>query len=231
MKDLFYKPIRVSSKDENILFWGCLHHGHNPEKWDVPLWKRRGFNSVEEHDYTEIKNWNSRANDNTIGFLLGDTVFGKGAEERLENLFNQLVFKQLYVMPGNHFSGWKQHFEKCYENLKYIYSEENEKIVKSVEFVPNYLEAFINGQSVVMSHYPILSFNGQGSGSWHLFSHVHGSLDNSEIGKLYLKTMKVLETSVEKNPFPLTFREVRAALQNKEVKSPDHHGPHTQNPF
>jgi len=99
MKDLFYKPIKVKEKDENILFWGCLHHGHNPEKWDVPLWKRRRFNSVEEHDYTEIKNWNSRANENTIGFLLGDTIFGKGSAERLEVLFKRLVFKQLFIMP------------------------------------------------------------------------------------------------------------------------------------
>lgn len=230
MKDLFYKPIKVNSKDENILFWGCLHHGHNPEKWDVPLWKRRGFDSVEEHDYIEIKNWNSRANQETIGFLLGDTVFGKGAAERLEILFNRLVFKDLYVMPGNHFSGWKQHFENCEYNTR-LFGDEDGYPHKKVIFIPNYLEAFINGQAVVMSHYPILSFNGQGGGAWMLHAHTHGSLQNSEIGKLYYKNTKALEVSVEVNPFPLSFKEIRKELQNKEVKSPDHHGKETQNPF
>ena len=77
----------------------------------------------------------------------------------------------------------------------------------------------------------LLSFNGQGGGAWHLHAHTHGSLTNSEIGKLYYKNTKVLEVSVEVNPFPLTFKEIRAALQNKVIESPDHHGPHTQNPF
>lgn len=226
MKNFFYEPIKISGKDKNILFWGCLHIGHACEKWEVPLYKRRGFESLQEHDETLIKNWNSKANHETVGFLLGDNVFGRGAAERLESLFERLNFNILYVMPGNHYSGWRQHFLKCENNVKFLW--EGQKIIY---FVPNYLEAFINGQSVVMSHYPILSFNGQGRSSWMIFCHVHNSLGNSEVGKLYLKNYKVLEVSPEIHKFPLDFGEIRAELQNKILHTPDHHGPHTQNPF
>lgn len=128
-------------------------------------------------------------------------------------------------MPGNHYAGWRQIFEHCQENIYKI--NDNKKVI----FVPNYLEAFVNGHPVVMSHYPILSWNGQGKGSFMLYAHVHGSLQKSELGRLYQKTTKSLEVSVDVNKYPLDFSEVRAALENKKIKQVDHHGSETQNPF
>ena len=58
VKGLFYQPVKVDAKNHQILFWGCLHYGHDP-KWDIPIWKRRGFNSSAEHDEAIINNWNS----------------------------------------------------------------------------------------------------------------------------------------------------------------------------
>lgn len=220
MKDVFYKPVKVSSTDHDVLFWGCMHYGHDP-KWDVPIWKTRGYNSSEEHDEGLIKNWNSKANKNTIGFLLGDTIFGHMADERLLKLFNRLTFKELYILPGNHQAGYKQLLDSCDGNN--IKAQLVDGYEKTIHFVPNYLEVVVNGQAIVCSHFPILSWNAQAKGSYHLFAHVHGNLGRSELGRLYLSTGLNYEVSVEVNPFPLTFGEIRAIMRSKKQTVPDHH--------
>ena len=224
MKSLFYKPIKIKHPDEDILFWGCIHKNHKCERWDNPLWKQRGYNSVEEHDRKNIENWNSKASSYTIGVLLGDNLFGSGGKSAFDDLINSLTFKWLYAMPGNHYSGWWQAFESAEQNILQ-YGE------KTVIFLPNYAEFIVNGQSVVCSHYPHISWNGQGGGSYMLYSHVHGNLDKSELGRLYVKTGRNMEVSVEKYPSPVNFKEIRGFMSNREVTSPDHHDKSTQNPF
>ena len=225
MKNLYYTPVRVDNKNHKILFWGCLHYRHNP-KWDIPIWKMRGFNSSEEHDLAIIERWNMKASDSTVGFLLGDTVFGYNAETALKDMIeNRLMFKELYIMPGNHQAGWKQLFESCAGNI--YYAAHGGKVV----FVPNYLEAYVNGQPIVMSHYPILSWNGQGKGSWMLYSHVHGSLGRSELGRIYQANGRSREVSVEMAKEPLTFGELKSELERKPKWSPDHHAEAGSTPF
>lgn len=225
IKELFYKPVNERGKDKDFLFWCCMHSGHDP-KWAVPLWKMRGYDSAEAHTQGTKDAWNSKATNDTVGFLLGDTMFGANGYERLKQLFYDLKFKRLYVMPGNHQAGWKQVFESCEENVFKINSG------KEVIFVPNYLEAYVNGQSIVMSHYPVLSWNGLADGAWMLFGHVHGSLVKSELGRMYLeKAGRVLEVSVETAPTPLTFGEIRAKMKAKNVEEIDHHVKGIQNPF
>ncbi len=224
MKSTFYRPVTESAKNHEILFWGCLHYRHNPS-WENPIWKMRGFNSSEEHDQAIIQNWNSKASDKTIGFLLGDTVFGKDGASTLMHLAQALQYSKLYIMPGNHQAGWKQLFESVDQNI-YKSPHGGEMI-----FVPNYLEAYVNGQPIVMSHYPILSWNGQGKGSWMLFSHVHGSLGKSEIGKMYVSRGYAREVSVEMASSPLTYGEIHAEMRQRQWFSPDRHDAAGSTPF
>jgi calcineurin-like phosphoesterase family protein len=226
MKGLFYLPVRVEAKNHEILFWGCLHYRHNP-KWELPIWKRRGYESSAEHDEGIVRNWNSKATEKTVGFLLGDVMFGYGGEEEFIKLMNRLNFWRVFVMSGNHQSGWKQAFESVKDNTLYLNGHKKEVI-----FVPNYLEAYVNGQAFVCSHYPLLSWNGASKNSIMLFSHVHGSLSNSELGRMYLeKGGRVLEVSVEASPYPLTYGEVINLVKNKSEFKTDHHTSETKNPF
>ena len=219
MKDVFYKPVKITAKDHDVLFQGCLHYGHECKNWDTPLWKLRGYNSSFEHDEGLIKNWNSKANASTIGFLLGDTIFGHNADERLLSLFRRLDFKELYVLPGNHQAGYKQLLETVQDNILLPGASE----YKKVHFVPNYLETVVNGQAIVMCHYPILSFNGMAKGAYHIYAHVHGNLGRSELGRLYQNTGLTYEVSVENCPSPITFGELRAEMRKKVQSTPDHH--------
>lgn len=228
MKSIFYKQLSIKGDDDNILFWGCTHFNHNTYHWSNPLCIQRGYKSHQEHDEALIRNWNAKSNKDTVGFLLGDVAFGSGgrdAEEMVSSVFEQLNYRHLYVLPGNHTAGWRQLFEKSNDGVIQFGD-------KTVFFCPNYIEAKINGKSVAMSHYPILSWNGQGGGSYFLHAHVHGNLKLSEVGRAYLEAKsRSLEVSVEIWPSPPSFKEIRAILKERDKVSFDGHNENTKNPF
>lgn len=215
MKSLFYRPIKVSGSPDNIFFWSDTHFNHRCEHWQVPLWKARGFKSVDEHTEGLINRWNYKITPDSVAFHLGDFIFGFNSIDNFKSIVQRLNFKELYIMPGNHNSGWKQVFEEQKGNIWYINSN------KRVIFIPNYLEVVAGNNFLVLSHYPILSFNSQAKGAICLYGHVHGNLAKNEIGQLY-KQARTLEVTVENAAFPLSLREVQKAVGN-EIVSFDHH--------
>jgi calcineurin-like phosphoesterase family protein len=223
MKDYFYKPIKIQDKEDNIFFWSDLHLGHACTSWDVPLYVKRGFKTLEEHDSTLIKRWNEKIKIESTVFNLGDMLFGNNGLERLKGILEILNFKKMFLLFGNHMAGTKQLFESINENIYEVNSE------KTVIFCPNYLESYINGYPCVLSHYAIASFNGQSKGSYMIHGHSHGSLANSDFGKMLYKA-RILDVGVENCSYPISFREIR----NKFKKDPisfDHHTKQTSNPF
>ncbi len=222
----FWEPIKFDHTD--IWFWSDMHIGHKCESWAVPLWENRCFKSVEEHDKTLIERWNTNIKDNSIVFHLGDIMFGTKGEERLETLISNLKFKELYVLGGNHHAGFKQLLQKslCQEDgIRFLHIGD-----KKVYFVSNYFEIIVCGQPIVLSHYPIASWNGQSKGSWMIHGHCHGNLYKSEIGKILYKC-KIMDVGVENCPKPISFSGIRTAFKVKENLTFDHHTKQTKNPF
>jgi calcineurin-like phosphoesterase family protein len=216
MKFLFYQPVKVTAKNQNVCFWSDTHFNHRCEHWEIPLWKARGFDSVEAHNEGLISRWNEKSNQDTIFFHLGDFIFGYNSIVHFKEIIRRLNFRDLYIMPGNHNSGWKQVFEEQYGNIWKLSD------TKRVIFVPNYLEAIVNGQQLVMSHYPILSFNGQAKNAICLYGHVHGNLIKNEIGKLY-KQARTFEVCVENCSSPATFDEITRLFKSQPSLTFDHH--------
>jgi calcineurin-like phosphoesterase family protein len=120
MKDFFYKPLKIEDKEDNIFFWSDMHLGHRCQSWTEPLYVKRGFKTLEEHDVSLVKRWNERVSHNSIVFNLGDMLFGNDGYQRLLNYFEMLNFKTMYLLFGNHTAGTKQVFESlqdtnCYQ--------------------------------------------------------------------------------------------------------------------
>lgn len=216
MKDLFYKPVEVKDKEENIFFWSDLHLGHKCTHWEKPLYVQRGFKSLEEHDVTLVKRWNEKISINSTVFNLGDMLFGHNGFERLVNYFEMLNFKTMYLCFGNHNAGMKQVFESIEENVFDVNSE------KRVVFCPTYFEANVNGTHCILSHYAIASFNKQGKGAFMIHGHSHGNLYKSELGKLLYRA-RIIDVGVENCPSPISFRELKNKFKSEPV-SFDHHG-------
>jgi calcineurin-like phosphoesterase family protein len=226
LSNYFWEPIKIEHTD--VWFWSDMHLGHKCEHRETPLWKKRGFNSVEEHDETLIERWNDNIGEESEIFHLGDIMFGSNGEERLEEVLNKLTFKTLYLFSGNHSAGYKQLLSKSSEEngVRYL-GFGNKKIY----FVPNYLEIIVCGQPIVLSHYPLVSWNGQAKGSWMIHGHCHGNLWNSDIGKTLYIHCKIRDVGVEEVSEPISFSQLRMRFKEKENKTFDHHTKDTLNPF
>lgn len=204
-------------KFTNTLFWGCLHLDHACESWDTPLWKQRGFSSVQDHNESLISAWNKKADQNTVGFLLGDTMFGLGGPEKFLKFIRRLNGSEFFIMKGNHRAGFPD------VNVDSVSG-------KKINPICDYYEAKAGKKFLVLCHYPILSWNKQAHGSYMLYSHVHGNLSKSELGKSYENSgLRCLEVSVEGSiktfgsAQPFSFEEIDGILSKRGIKTLDHH--------
>ena len=85
------KTLKLNTSNSNILWGSDFHFGHDPIHWDVPLWKMRGWDSVEESNESIINNVNARFESFNnfklnILILLGDVYIPSRKEGRREGL-------------------------------------------------------------------------------------------------------------------------------------------------
>lgn len=234
----------LHSPESRVFFTSDMHYGQACESWDIPLWKNRGYNSLQEHDAAMIQGWNGRITDNDIVFHLGDFTFGRNAEANMQFLLENLHYKELYLLFGNHYAGIKQFFNKYlnysidkYYRLGFIGKVTNVGVETEKQhnayLVPNYYEIFVNKTPAVLSHYPILSWNGAGKGeNIHLFGHSHGNLGNSGgwIKDNYLAG-RCMDVGVDAVGSPLDFDEIMKILGDRPAIKVDHHNQTTSSPF
>lgn len=127
-------------------------------------------NRTLEHDQLIINNWNKVVTNSDTVYVLGDIgrIGGNKDNEYLCRCLSVLKGKKVCVL-GNHDDNLKD------IRLKQLFVE----VCDYKEIVDNY-----NGMShkLVLSHYPILFWNGQHKGWIHLYGHVHMS-DEWEVYK------------------------------------------------
>lgn len=215
----------IKFNQNNIYFFGCLHYGHDKSF----IYQKRGFSSIQEHDKVLTERWNNKITNNDIIFLLGDTMFGKSGKQGFLDLINSLNGKEYFIMPGNHHAGLNDLFKdiiNCKDNvnssrLDYVGRlTYNINLDKIIYLIPNYYEAIINGQFIVLSHYPILCHNQYKHGSFMLHSHVHGNLkDSLPTGR----KGKILDCGPESIKEPLSLHEISQIMEEKPVWGESHH--------
>jgi calcineurin-like phosphoesterase family protein len=198
---------------ENVYFWSDIHYSHAQPFILEP----RGFKTVWESDKELLNRLNKKVGKNDILFLLGDTVLAKqNSFDKLEELFGNINCETIFCMGGNHFGGLKRFVEKYWvgTNTEFMFHELDFR-GKRIKIISNYFEIEVCGQFIVLSHYPILSWNKKPRSSFALFGHVHGGLNKSEECEFYIKG-KVLDVGVESCPEPISFNEVCAYMENRK---------------
>lgn len=216
--------------NDNIFFYSDIHGKHGKDF----ILKPRGFSTPDEALDTLISNWNSIVTNNDICFLLGDTVVGAGpdGEKVFQEIISRLNCKEIYIMPGNHFSGFSALFNR-YLDMDYTIDRYYRLSIpipsqdKIIHLIPNYYEIYVKNQFIILNHYPILSFNGQSKNSIHIYGHCHNNLIKSNIGKEYVKG-RVLEVSPESvGNFPLSFADIMLKIGSRVAIKTDHHDKNT----
>lgn len=115
-----------------------LHFGHDKEF----IWGPRGFNSVEEHDQTIIKNWNEIVSDEDEVWVLGDLMLNDN-DAGIRKL-NQLK-GNIRILYGNHDSATRV---QLYANIRPTI------LGMGLAYILKY-----RGYSFYLSHYPTLTSN------------------------------------------------------------------------
>lgn len=145
------------------------HFGHDK----VRVLDRRPFETLEQMDAHMVSIWNQKVRkkkDEVI--ILGDFCLGKG--ERVNELLSCLNGKK-YLITGNHDG---------------IFLRDKKLDTSLFEWIKPYAELHDNNRKVVLSHYPIICYNGQyhGKTTYMLYGHVHNTKDYENVQRFVKET-------------------------------------------
>lgn len=122
----------------------------------IPIEQTRPFNTLEEMNEALVKNINDNVGRDDILIHLGDWSFG--GFENIQLFWDKLICKNIHLILGNH----DHHIEKHRGNSNDLFLS-----------VSHYKEISYMGETLVLMHYPITSWNGLRKGYIHVHGHCH----------------------------------------------------------
>lgn len=132
----------------NVWFTADTHFGHAA----IIRMCNRPFSSIEEHDAHLVSMWNSVVGPRDQVYFLGDFAH-KADPDGARRIFNKLNGHK-HLIIGNH-------DKAATKSLAWTTQQER-------------MNLKINGDRIVLDHYPGRSWLGSAGGSYQLYGHVHG---------------------------------------------------------
>lgn len=206
--------------NRQVFFTSDWHYNHSQPF----LWEARGYKSIQEHNEALIKSVNDVVGPEDILFNLGDLTLNCSIEQ-FEELISSINCQNIYLLNGNHNN---PHYKQIYQPLvKSIlgdrFTEINEIYplrYKNIVYVGNYAEVAVNGQFIILSHYPFSIWNQMQNSAWHLCGHSHCHFAPSTAED---STSKILDVSWDGYKKPLSFSEIAIIMATKKIPVVDHH--------
>ena len=164
---------------------------------------RKDFTTQEQHDDWLINIWNSQVDKGSKVFHLGDFSFSHNKEEVL-TLVKKLKGQKFFI-KGNHDRS---------EMLDFL--KENNAIQNWFD----YKEIKIGGIHTCLFHFPIVSWNKQHHGAWHLHGHSHGNYEGQ--GKILDVGLDSAYKIFGEHRF-FTEQDIEQIMQSKEIQIADNH--------
>lgn len=214
----------TETPERKVYFTSDPHLGHTGPMGGPPLYETRGYGSAEEMttDFIDVTNIVVRPND--ILYIAGDYCLNTSLE-KFEEYIASIHCQNIRMIWGNHNN---PHQKKVYVPL--VQNMLGDKYVegmvvyplryKNVTFLGDYVEIAVNGQMICLFHYPIMVWNEMRHKAWHLCGHSHYNLDMSTAENT---TAKILDVGWDGYKKPLSFAEIAAIMDKKQVPKLDHH--------
>lgn len=189
-----------------IFFTSDLHLNHA----NILKYTQRPWTDGETMNQGIVDIWNETVSSQDTIYILGDIHFGSA--DKLDPILRQLNGIK-YLVRGNH-------------DLEKVYLKP--QIQSQFGWIRDYHEMTIEGQFIVMSHYPFKVWNKNHYGSWNLHGHSHGGLEPEgkqlDVGIDNSYNLSLQNPELNIKPFaPLSFDVVKAILDTKEMVFHDHH--------
>ena len=182
------------STTQQVWFTSDTHFGHA----NIIRYSNRPYQDKEEMDEALITNWNAKVQPGDLVYHLGDVFF---CHEPVAGKILARLNGQKFLIFGNHDKGLKNGM------LKHLFT-----------WMGDYKEITVEGQKIILCHYPMITWNGSGRGSWMLHGHCHGNLT-------YPFEAKIHDVGVDPNGYsPLSFADVKRIMDKKKMTVVDHHG-------
>lgn len=232
----------------NIWFTSDTHYHHKNMVSGTSDWedrsKCRKFETIETHDDQLVQAINTVVKPEDTLYHLGDWSFG--GIERVWEFRKRLNCMNIHLILGNHdhhieknrkLVTWPQEAEML-ELLKVEY----QKTPKMIEFnlqdlfssVQHYREVTIEGKHIILCHYAMRVWNKSHKGSWMLYGHSHGTLEQMRpqianptwLGDMYYtKNYRTMDVGADTNYLmPYSFGQLKEIMADKDVLlEVDHH--------
>lgn len=189
------------------------HYGHKNICLSTSSWANkdlhcRDFPSLEDMNKTIVDVYNKYIQPNDDFYFLGDWSFG--------GINNILIFREqincnnIYFIPGNHDEHIKKN--KILQN--------GQKAQELFIILPELCEITVGKNNLILSHYPLVSWNNCEKGSIHLHGHTHGTINN-EVLNLNFRRMDIGLDSYEFRPY--SFDEIHDKMMFRKYKERYNH--------
>jgi calcineurin-like phosphoesterase family protein len=199
----------------NDFFSSDTHFGHKNIMVYEPA--TRPHASPEEMDEWMIERWNSIVPPNGTVWHLGDFSFWY-SREKIHEILARLNGR-IHLVLGNH-------DEMIIDNrAEFTGHESQAPWIGKFASIRDYREIRINKQKIVLFHFPIAIWNKCHRGSFHLYGHVHGNYPGMGRGKTMDVGWDTSDLGEEWVPGPISFDQVKATLDQREIVVLDHHDP------
>lgn len=158
-----FPPITELERHFMIFFTSDHHFGNK----NIIEHTRRPYQSVEEMDENLIARWNFMISNKDTVYHLGD--FTLGDFDYFASIVEQLRFKYLFIIPGNHDWRWMKKFNGG-ANVRVL-----PPLYDLTVHTPNFKQIRNEKKiEITLCHYQILTWNKSHYGTYHLYGHSHG---------------------------------------------------------
>ena len=202
-------------KERKVWITSDTHYGHKNICRGVTNWRlpdgtipedqTRDFRTIDEMNTTIVNNINSMVGQDDVLIHLGDWSFG--GFENIKKFRDRIICQEIHLILGNH----DHHIERDREGVRELFTS-----------VSSYDRLTYKGETFVLCHFPIQSWDSLNRGHIHLHGHVHLS------NHLIFGRGKKMDVGVDGHP---TFGvydldEVSKLMSKREILSDmitDHH--------
>lgn len=174
---------------------------------------KRPWGSVEEMNEGLIERWNSRIKPKDHVYHLGDFAFS--GKTKVFDILQRLNGIK-HLVKGNH-DPIKIYRAAVEENLlEWVRDYYVLRVAERYEDDDTH-EIVQHSNTMVLCHFPILSWDNMAHGSWHLHGHCHGTLPPTG--------MMRMDVGVDPNNwYPINYEEVKSIMLMRGIVPVDHHG-------
>ncbi len=214
---MFERPLKLNYNDDHGVFFTSDTHFNHAKNF---IFEARGYKSVTEHNDALIAKINEVVRPQDTLIHLGDFCLNITPPE-FESILRRINCDNILYIWGNHNSCIRRMYE---ETLEGLYQRNDIEIypykIGKITYLGYYKELIVNGQMIVIHHYPIYSWNSMRKGSWCLHGHEHCAvIDHLPDGD----GGKILDVGWDYYKSPVSFNEIQKIMHKKQIKSIGHH--------